>query len=84
MLSDEERLAAAALNLRSVEDVCVPVVLNIIGHYLSAHLKNKTYISDKLNTYCCWSQMKWPLHGYFFPPVCSLISCSISPCVQQV
>lgn len=39
MLSDEERLAAAALNLRSVEDVCVPVVLNIIGHYLSAHLK---------------------------------------------
>uniref|UniRef100_A0A3B4EVC6 DAP3 binding cell death enhancer 1 n=1 Tax=Pundamilia nyererei TaxID=303518 RepID=A0A3B4EVC6_9CICH len=48
-----------------VEDICVPVVLNIIGHYLSAHLK-KTYISDKLNTYCCWSQMKWPLHGYFF------------------
>lgn len=43
MLSDEERLAAAALNLRSVEDVCVPVVLNIIGHYLSAHLK-KTHI----------------------------------------
>lgn len=39
MLSDEERLAAAALNLRRVEDVCVPVVLNIIGHYLSAHLK---------------------------------------------
>lgn len=66
MLSDEERLAAAALNLRRVEDVCVPVVLNIIGYYLSAHLKKKTYISDKLNTYCCWSQMKWPLHGYFF------------------
>lgn len=41
MLSDEERLAAAALNLRHVEDVCVPVVLNIIGHYLSAHLKKK-------------------------------------------
>uniref|UniRef100_A0A3B4EVB6 DAP3 binding cell death enhancer 1 n=1 Tax=Pundamilia nyererei TaxID=303518 RepID=A0A3B4EVB6_9CICH len=36
MLSDEERLAAAALNLRRVEDICVPVVLNIIGHYLSA------------------------------------------------
>lgn len=31
MLSDEERLAAAALNLRRVEDVAVPVVLNIIG-----------------------------------------------------
>lgn len=33
--------------------------------FISA-LKKKTYISDKLNTYCCWSQMKWPLHGYFF------------------
>lgn len=44
MLSDEERLAAAALNLRHVEDVCVPVVLNIIGHYLSAHLKKKKHI----------------------------------------
>lgn len=83
MLSDEERLAAAALNLRRVEDVCVPVVLNIIGHYLSVHLK-KNHIYQINLTYCCWNQMKWPLHGYFFPPVCSLMSCSISPCVQQV
>lgn len=31
MLSDEERLAGAALNLRHVGDTSVPVVLNIIG-----------------------------------------------------
>lgn len=33
MLSDEERLAGAELNLRHVGDTSVPVVLNIIGNY---------------------------------------------------
>lgn len=40
MLSDEERLAAAVLNLRHVGDTSVPVILNIIG---LENAKNENY-----------------------------------------
>lgn len=52
--------------------------------FISA-LKKKTYIYQINLTHTAVG-VKW--NGLctviFFPPVCSLISCSISPCVQQV
>lgn len=43
MLSDEEKLAGAALDLKHVGDTSVPVILNIIGNDLLTLLHTKLF-----------------------------------------
>lgn len=53
MLSDEEKLAGAALDLKHVGDTSVPVILNIIGNDLLTllHTKFHTLIPTQHNPF---------------------------------